>query len=53
MDVRLDQPATGQPPAGIVRLRLRRQALPDGDNVSARDADIHRLLPAIYEPDIA
>ena len=26
MDVRLDQPATGQPPAGIVRLRLRRQA---------------------------
>ena len=54
LDVSLDQPAAGQPPAGIVSLRLRRQTLLDGDNLPARNTDIHRLpRAAVWEPNVA
>ncbi len=54
MDVRLDQPAAGQPPAGIVGLRLRRQAVLDGDDLPARNADVHRpCCGPVREPSIA
>ena len=54
MDVGLDQSATGQPPFGIVRLRLGRQTLLDGDNLPARNTDIHQPpRAAIREPNIA
>ncbi len=43
MDVRLDQPAAGQAPAGIVGFRPGCQAVPDGDDFTAHDPDIDRL----------
>ena len=44
MDVRLDQTATDQPPAGIIGLARCREMGLDRDDFAAGDADIQRLF---------